>query len=753
MRPAFQHFFATLSLLLCVVSCAPRDDSAPAETRAPFLGQAPANVLLITLDTTRADRLGCYGHQQAGTPALDDLARSGVRFDQAFSPVPITLPSHTSLLTGRHPAVHGLRINQGGSLGPDVATMAELFKRNGFRTAAFVSAWVLDSSFGLDRGFDLYADELAGNIEKGISVEQPGNRTCDSALAWLGEESAEPFFAWVHFFDPHSPYSPPPPYDERFADPYDGEIAFMDSQVRRLVDWLESENLLDQTLVVVAGDHGEAFGEHDEILHGFFIYDSTMRVPLIFSYPAALAGGATVTTAVSLVDILPTILDLMGWSGPADLDGWSLAPALTAAPFDREPVYAESEYPRAAFGWAPLAFLVDGDWKYIAAPSPELYDRSADPAESSNLVDRNPEKASALRARLVERRDAMVPLAVGSAALDPDAQRKLESLGYVGAGGGGGEPADNLRDPKEMISVFLAYNEGIGLTRARRLEEALAVLEPLASQSPESDAIHGALGTLYLPLGRLEEAERAFRASLRGSPDNTDRLYGLGESLRRQGKTAEAAGCFERILATMPDFDRAHRSLCRIQIQSKRYDLALEHCRRDAELNPDIADSRINLGRVLLELRKPEEAADELKAGLELDPGIAPAHLLLCRALAAAGRKRELIVALRAAHLALPDNPELPCTLGWMLAVAREPTEERLHEAEQLAGRCLMAMPDSPVSHDLKAVTLAAAGEFNRAIAEAGKARDLANARGNDALAQKIAARLELYRAGRRYSE
>jgi tetratricopeptide (TPR) repeat protein len=347
----------------------------------------------------------------------------------------------------------------------------------------------------------------------------------------------------------------------------------------------------------------------------------------------------------------------------------------------------------------------------------------------------------------------MVPRAVGSVVLDAEAQRRLESLGYVGSSGMGGDLDGERRDPKEMLPIFLAYHEAVGLTRARRLDEALAILEPLTQQSPESDAIHGALGTLYLALGRLQEAERSFRASLRSEPDNTNRQYGLGESLRRQGKTPEAIDSFERVLKTVPDFDRAHRALCLIHGGSGRYDRALEYCRHDAEINPTSPEALLNLGKALLETRQPAEAAAALQDALRHDSSSESAHLLLCRALATAGRKEELIAALRAAHQLLPENPELPCTLGWMLAVAREPEPGSLEEAQRLAGKCLEAMPGNPVSHDLMAVAFAGGGEFDRAIAEAEKARELADAQGNRALSQKIAARLELYRAKKRYTE
>ncbi|MHC4698055.1 MAG: sulfatase, partial [Planctomycetota bacterium] len=250
---------------------------------------AGSNVLLITLDTTRADRLGCYGYDAAGTPTMDALAQSGVRFEQAFCQVPLTLPSHASLLTGLCPPSIGVRINGATRLGSDVPTLADVFRQHGYRTGAFIAAPVLGSAFGLGRGFDLYDEDMRDAVDAdGLNVERRADSVCDAALAWLKESPAEAFFAWVHFFDPHAPYEPPADLAQRFADAYDGEIAFVDSQVRRLVEWLDGAGLSDRTMIVLVGDHGEGLSEHGEGEHGFFVYDATMQVPLILSLPARL---------------------------------------------------------------------------------------------------------------------------------------------------------------------------------------------------------------------------------------------------------------------------------------------------------------------------------------------------------------------------------------------------------------------------------------------------------------------------------
>jgi arylsulfatase A-like enzyme len=286
-------------------------------------GGGTPNVLLITLDTTRLDRLGCYGHTGGTSTAIDGLANAGIRFEQAYAQVPLTLPSHASMLTGTYPGVNGLHVNGSSSLGASLPTLAESFSVNGYRTGAFVSSFVLHRVFGLARGFDHYDDDLAGSGgSSAFEIERPADEVTGVALDWLGASQDQPFFAWVHYYDAHVPYRPPQEFRSRFDDAYDGEIAFMDSQIGRLIAWLEQQDLRDDTLIVVAADHGESFDEHGEPQHGLFVYDTTVRVPLILSWPARLAAGVTVEQPVRLVDLFPTVLELMGWNTDPERSKW-----------------------------------------------------------------------------------------------------------------------------------------------------------------------------------------------------------------------------------------------------------------------------------------------------------------------------------------------------------------------------------------------------------------------------------------------
>ena len=343
----------------------------------------PSNLLLITLDTVRADRLGAYGAAGAATPALDGMARAGVRFEQAIAAAPLTLPSHATILTGLPPTRHGLRHNGAGRLADPIDTLAERLRAAGYDTAAFVGAFVLDRRFGLDQGFALYDDEIPrGATAPHLEAERPASAVVERALGWLAEREGRPFFAWVHLYDPHAPYAPPEPFRSRFpAQPYEGEIAAVDAQVGRLLAEIESRGWSDRTLVAVAGDHGESLGEHGEATHGLLLYEATLRVPLLLR-GAGLPAGGVVRAPVGLTDLGPTLAGLLGRDMAPPQGGRDLSADLRAG---REPapadLYSETEYPRS-FGWAALAALRRGGWKLIAGPRPELYDLSLDPDEA-----------------------------------------------------------------------------------------------------------------------------------------------------------------------------------------------------------------------------------------------------------------------------------------------------------------------------------------------------------------------------------
>ncbi|HEV7519075.1 MAG TPA: sulfatase, partial [Thermoanaerobaculia bacterium] len=470
----------TLAALVLVAACGKK----AGETRgAASQAGGPANLLLVTLDTVRADHLGAYGDAAAETPSLDRLAREGIRFAAASSPVPLTLPAHSSLLSGLLPPHHGLRNNGAGSFPADRPTLATRLSAAGYRTGAFVGAFVLDHRFGLARGFDTYDDEMERDPSggRGLDAERRGDQVVDRALAWLGKGDAasparpasrQPFFLWVHLYDAHAPYDPPAPYRDRHPGrPYDGEIAFADAQLGRLLAELDRLRLTAGTVVAVAADHGEALGEHGELTHGLLLYEPTLHVPLLLRGPGLAAR--VVATPVSLVDLGPTLAGLLGkplatpGGSGGRLDGRDLAAALTRG---EEPppadLYAETRYPMI-FGWSPLAALRRRDLKYIEAPRPEFYDLARDRREEVNLAAR-PDSAGPSRGfadRLASiasssRPTTPAPVTAGS---DAESRARLESLGYAGGGAGNArnastaKPAANAADPRDRVALFRRF--------------------------------------------------------------------------------------------------------------------------------------------------------------------------------------------------------------------------------------------------------------------------------------------------------
>src|SRR3954449_8003228 len=389
--------FALASLVLAVGCRAPSSRSSPPDR---------PNVLLVTIDTLRADHVGCYGYTNASTPTIDALAKRGVRFETAVAHVPLTGPSHASILTGQIPPGHGFRNNSGFTLSPQVKTAAEDFRQTGYRTAAFVSGFPLDRRFGFDRRFETYDDHLPkGNDRRRTPyVERFADGTTDAALRWLAAEGPSarpaPWFLWVHYYDPHAPYEPPADLAERYREaPYDGEIAFVDRQLARLFQALDAGNETSRTIVAVTADHGESLGEHGEGTHGIFLYDATLRVPWIMAGPQIAAGRVSRTIARS-IDVLPTLLDYAGLGQPSDVDGRSLRPAGGGVAMSDAPSYAESLYPEMELGWAPLHAWRPAGFKFIKAPHPELYDLQNDPSEKSNRAGELGARVSDLRNQL-----------------------------------------------------------------------------------------------------------------------------------------------------------------------------------------------------------------------------------------------------------------------------------------------------------------------------------------------------------------
>ena len=550
--------------------------------------EAKLNVLLITLDTTRADRLGCYGYAKAKTPNLDAIARNGILFENAYSQVPLTLPSHASIMTGLYPVAHGVHNNGAYALTPEKTTLAELLKAEGYKTAAFVSSFSVDSRFGLDQGFDLYDDNFQeGTPYKAINSERKAEQVYQVFSPWFDKLKDEPFFCWLHFFDPHLPYSPPSPYAEQFTDrPYDGEVAYMDFLIGRVMKKIKDRNLLGRTLVVVAGDHGEAFGEKGESGHGVFLYDMTLRVPLLLYAEGHLPSQEKVAARVRLIDVMPTVLDLLKKSVPNGVEGTSLVPYILKKNKKDLDSYIETHYPQENFGWASLTGLISGARKYIRAPKEELYDLKSDPGETRNLFAADPKQAEDLKTgldRLIK--ESLIPgSSSGKLALTAEEQARLRSLGYIDysdktAKAEGADPKDKIDELKmvqdaekfeyegryqaaaELHEKMLALRPGaassyvnlaLAQARMKKFDDALQTLKRGISKIPNSELLLSRLGYTYLVTGRTQEAMAAMAEALAINPRSIDALTASAMILDDSGRKEEAANYFERALAVEP---------------------------------------------------------------------------------------------------------------------------------------------------------------------------------------------------------
>ncbi len=533
--------FLVVAVLAAAGSCSACSDSERHEQRS---------ALLVTLDTTRADALSCYGNQEPTTPVLDALATEGVAFDAAHTVMALTLPAHTSMLTGLAPLRHGLRDNGVAALPETAQTIAGRARAAGLDTAAFVSSVVLDDDFGLDQGFDVYSVPVRrGATERAHGAERSAQATIDAALAWLAErDSSRPFFLWVHLYDPHHPYTPSAPFAERFSTPYLAEVAATDHELGRLLDDLRARGLYEQTFVLALADHGEAFGEHGEITHGTYCYETTLRIPLIARWPpdtGTRAAGTRSRELVSAVDVAPTLAEALGLAPFEEIDGQSFF--ARALPAERG-VYFESYYAYLACGWSPLAGWMDERGKYIHSSEPEFYDWRADPLETQDLVaERARELVNYQGAigRLAEA-PALDVLEIGG---DGSTLAEIQALGYASSGEGAGElphplAPNTLPSPRSQASFFAQQARAQELAAAGKEAEAAAIYAEVLRTSPNNFFALEELATSYLKLGRADEAIPVLTRLAHEGPQR-------GKYYLKLGLALVAARRFEEALAPL----------------------------------------------------------------------------------------------------------------------------------------------------------------------------------------------------------
>jgi arylsulfatase A-like enzyme/Flp pilus assembly protein TadD len=659
----------TFSRLLVILTMLTAVGAAAQTPAKPAL-----NVVLITIDTLRADHVGCYGYKQIKTPNIDRLAADGTRFERAFAVVPVTLPSHTSMLTGTYPMLSGMHDFSGNKLSPLQPTLASVLKQAGYQTGAVIGAAVLDSRFGLNQGFDFYYDHFdfsrldEANLDE---MERPGNIVADEALDWLGKNSQKKFFLWMHLYDPHFPYHPPEPYSREYAaQPYNGEIAFADEQVGRLLRFLKEKGIYQNTLIVLCGDHGESLGEHGEKTHGFFIYNATMHVPLIIRLPEGLpenAAARVIADPVSLVDLMPTVLGAVGLEIPSQVQGRSQLAALRAGQgrdgddrANRERVlYGETFMPRIHFNWSELRGSENSKYHFIDAPRPELYDLANDPGEVHNLFNEKKAVSGEMRAKLVGMiRDYSAGKELAEkTGLDPALMERLKALGYAGFSGGSDPTISSrdLPDPKDRIVTYELISDAIADGQHGRYQESIDKLKNVVKTEPNSVPAHYLEGLDYYRLKMYEQAVDELKKTVQLSPDYALAFFNLGMAQAHAGQMDGAIATLQRALRLDPTNFEAAFNLGVAFIQKQQLEPAAEAFRQSTTINPELARGHRALGETLLYQNKIDEAVAELRRAVALAPQEPIMHESLAKALASKGLTAEADEEMRRAQQLAPQ--------------------------------------------------------------------------------------------------
>ena len=670
----------------------------------------PLSLLVVTIDTLRADRVGAYGYGAAETPTMDALGRRGARFENVLSAVPITGPAHATLFTGRYPPVHGVRDNISFVLDARPPTLAGILQGRGYRTAAFVGAFPVAKAYGFGRGFDHYNEDFHPASPGSQGAERPGNEVADRAMEWLEGVDDRPFFAWVHLYDPHDPYAPPAPYDSRFASrPYDGEVAFADAQLGRVLDAVERAGRGKDTVIAVLADHGESLGDHGEATHAILVYQSTLRIPFFLAGPGVPAG-LSIAPRVGMVDVLPTLLGLLGIAPPDGLPGRDLRPALHGQRVPAESLYAESLFGRLTCRWSSLRVWVSEDWKLVQGSESELFDLRADPGETRSLAAQEPQRTERMRAALQAALGKMAPggdVARG-AALSPEQEERLRSLGYVsGSGGAGSLDEPGLPDPRAQVQTYERVRRAMGAF-GPAVPGALSELEAVVAADPGNPFARfalahiayrdGRLGTAArhfargleldperpgtrLPFGRLlremdrlEDSERQLRIAVeKTTADDDQTRIGLAETLTVRGQTDEAGRIIEAVLSRTANDSEALAAKGRLLAAQGRTREAVPYLER-AGAGPEV-EPWIELGELYLRLGQPAAARQSAERALARVPGHPWALAVAGRALLQERRKEEALAALGRALALRPRRPEGWLSLARAFADAGQPGE------------------------------------------------------------------------------
>jgi arylsulfatase A-like enzyme/Tfp pilus assembly protein PilF len=672
-------------------------------------GSTSTPVILISIDTLRSDHVPAYGYGAVSTPNIDALRGDGILYERAYSHVPLTLPSHTSILTGLLPSDHGVRDNVGFRLANSVPTVQEALKKNGYATGAAVSAYVLRHETGIARGFDFYDDQVEpiGPSKVIGRVQRGGGETLQAATSWLDAQGSKPFFFFLHLYDPHTPYHAPEPFFSRYTNKYDGEIAYADSVVGDLIQKLKQQGVYDRALIILLSDHGEGLNEHGEEEHGIFLYREDLQVPLIVKLPRSSQHGATVKTPVELVDVFPTILQQTSTPMPAGHHtGESLLTFLKGGQ-DR-PIYSETFYPRFHFGWSDLHSLIEGNDHFIRAPQAELYDLATDPGEKKNVIEQN-------RRSYVRMREAIEPfirVAAAPSNIDPEDAAKLAALGYVGSTVDTHAGA-NLPDPKTTIGVFNQIRQAYTWYRNGKEDDALRLTNQLLADNSQITDLWDLKFNIYDKLGKKAEAMEVAKEGLRHAPTSIALLFDVATSALALNDFNTAKEHAEIAMKMEPG--RAHEILGRIYAAQGDRTHAVQEEKAAIGAMSDPTPALITLASLAKESGDLNGALDYLnqaadRASHRRSARVPELHLNRGDVLARLGRNDEAEKEFRAEITDFPNDPRAYTSLVLLLS-----SEKRFEEATNLIYQTVQAAPQAH-SYALVSDTLKAIGDENGAL-------------------------------------
>jgi len=666
-----------LVLAQCAVGATTRKSSSvpPPKVKLP-------NIILITLDTTRADRMGFLGCQRGLTPNLDALVTQSVVFTRAYAQVPLTTPSHAALLTGTYPQFSHVE-DLGAPLGKDLPYLPDLLHHRGYHTAAFLGAYILDpaaSAPGFQRGFDIYDanfHQRKPGEDRYKSIERRAEDVANRALGWLSRHQQRPFFIWLHFYDAHDPYDPPEPFKSHYAsEPYDGEIAYTDSIVGSFVEVLRKHGLYENSVIAIAADHGEAFGEHGEERHGMFLYDETVHVPLLLKLPAGRLAGKRIEARVALAEVAPTLLEAAGIPAPAAMQAHSLFPLMNAAPrgtnspiddqrkTPERPIYSETNYAHRAFGWSELRSWRTGKYLYVQAPKRELYDQSGDPATLKNLASADKAVADTLASQLSDFHQKTSSARAEPTKLDPTQAEKLRALGYLTS-----DTADSTTketaaiDPKDKIDVANKFHRSLVDLEEDHYDEAISELKEVIRLEPDIASGYLELGRALVHRQRYQEALPVLRTAAEKNPKSGMAHYELGLALIKTGEWEASLPEMQAAVVCAPDSAQMHFYLGAVHLRLKHIDEATAEFENSLKIDPDHFLTNLKYGEMLLRVGDPAAALPKLSRAVKTEPESAETHAALADVYEQLGQAQNADrERAKAAHLATnpAPNPALP---------------------------------------------------------------------------------------------